>query len=271
MRLRLILLLLFAILVACEPEPTPFPVDVPVTPTPTLSPTELPPLRYALAANTVGYVTDMDQIRSGAVVEQLSDPVNEADLGSRYDIVVSFGDFAGWTQTAILPKVILILNPAVEPFNADLLDVIRESINAEAVVNALAIPGVTILQTVTVVDPSALRAQFANLGYPDGLRVAMGFIPIPGVGAVANELERVNVSPRLVELTPEELMTEFEAGRLHLALVSVMSQEQRDSWITMAGAENVIDLYTLPISYLAVDGLSISLTPAGWPIIRRAS
>jgi hypothetical protein len=61
----------------------------------------------------------------------------------------------------------------------------------------------------------------------------------------------------------------FNAGLFHIALITWATPEQRRTWTDLAGDTNVFDLFTLPISYLAVDGLNINFAPDGFPLASR--
>src|SRR5262245_16264955 len=80
---------------ACGPEATPYPVDIPSATTSTPQTSDTSTIRYALAANTNGLVSDLSLIQASAQIEQLTEAVNPADLGNRYDLVAAYGDLPG--------------------------------------------------------------------------------------------------------------------------------------------------------------------------------
>jgi hypothetical protein len=266
-RLALLILLLLA---ACEPEPTPFPVDLPVTPTDPAQATEPPLVRYALAANTEGFVAELELIAAGAVVEQLREPVDPADLGARYDIVAAYGDYDGWTRSDITPQVALVIDSQSAPLTPALAAVIRRGIDPAATLASLDIPGaLPVADSADPVTPGALRAELANLGRPDGLRLALAYAYTPGADEIAGQLAAINVDTRRFALGSDEIGAALAAGSAHLALVTWTTPDERAVWVERFGAEHVTDLYALPISYDALPELTITLTPGGWPLARR--
>jgi hypothetical protein len=265
-RLALLILLLLA---ACEPEPTPFPVDLPVTPTNPADATEPPPVRYALAANTEGFIAELELIAAGTVVEQLSDPVDPADLGARYDIVAAYGYYDGWTRSDITPQVALVIDSQSAPLTPALAAVIRRGIDPAAALASLDIPGALPADEASGDPPGALRAELANLGRPDGLRLALAYAYIPGADEIAGQLAAINVDTRRFALGSDEIGAALAAGSAHLALVTWTTPDERAVWVERFGAEHVTDLYALPISYDALPELTITLTPGGWPLARR--
>src|SRR5512145_2156078 len=148
----LLAITIFLGLTACEPEPTPFPVDVPLAETAVLTPppavtleaTSAAPgvVRYALAANTTGLVADLPLLAASAQVETLTEPVNPADLGLRYDLIAAYGDLPGSARSPVMPHVALIINPAAPPLdNPELVAVIRRSLNPNEMLETLNLPG----------------------------------------------------------------------------------------------------------------------------------
>lgn len=267
----ILFLLLIALLTACEPAPTPFPVDVPVTPTPTPVPTEIPLVRYALGAETTGFVTDYDLIAASAEVEQLTQPINPAQLGLRYDIVATYGEVPGWSRSEITRRVMLVINPEMQPLNMQVGDLLRRAINPQAVVNDLPIPNLTPASPTPTITPGQIRTEFANLGRPDGFPVTMGHLPLPGVEAVSVQLANVNIQARLREYpSSEALMSAFAEDQLQLALVAWTTEAEKQAWVDLTSVDFVLDLFALPISYQAIPELRISFTPDGWPIATRS-
>jgi hypothetical protein len=262
-----ILIALFA-LAACEAEPTPFPVELPVTPTEFVPATEIPPVHYALAANTLGHIaeSDLDLIDRVSTIEQLVEVVNPDDLGIRYDIVVTYGDLAGWTRSAITPQAILVIDPAVDTLVPQLSQIIRQAVDPQATLNALAIPGAVTTGESTAQPPEAIRTQLANLGRPDGLHLTIGHTPVPGTDFIIQQLTSANIDVHPLALTADQIRAAFSEGRIQLALLTWTTPEQHQQWRDLFGAQNAFDLYDLPISYRALPDLVISFTPGGWPL-----
>ena len=67
----------------------------------------------------------------------------------------------------------------------------------------------------------------------------------------------------------DEIAARLSSGQIHLALVAWTASEQRETWVTRLSSANVIDLYTIPISYLALPELTITFTQGGWPLATR--
>jgi hypothetical protein len=255
---------------SCGPEPTPFPVDLPVTPTNPPPPTEAPPLRYALAANTQGFVAEIDQIEAAAQVIQLTDPANLADLGESYDIVAAYGALDGWQRTDVMLHGMLVIDPAGATLNQNAADLLARSVNAQMVLDALEIPGALIDPDVPVPHASAeLRTIFANMGRPDGLQLVLGYAYTPGVFQVAEQLAAANVETRLAVMTNAEIRTAFETGNIQLALVTWTTPDEQAAWQALFGEQYAINLYSLPVSYRAIPELVITLSPDGWPMAAR--
>ena len=266
---RVCIILTFVMLAAaCNgEEATPFPAELP--PTPTLEPeaTGIPPVRYVLAANTIGYVAELEQLENTAEVTSISESIDPASLGAAFDIVATYGSYENWTRSEVTPQVMLVINPDAAPLTPDLADALRRAINPQPVVEALELPGVIPAVAVTTSD-RAIREELANLGRPDGLQIALGHAFVPGAAQVAAQLEAINVQTRLLARPNEEIQTALETGRIQMALVTWTTTEQQAEWRSLFGAAYTVDLYNLPISYLAVPELSISFTPGGWPLPR---
>ena len=264
-----VLLFLTTSLAACDGDPTPYPVDMPVTPTDPPLPTEPPPVRVALASNTVDMIadTDFDLIVSSGTVEQLIEGVNNTDLGVRYDIVAQYGEIADWTLSPIMPRIMLVINPAT--LTPEQVDLVRRAIDPQAILAALNIPGAVIIEASMASPPETIRAELANIGQPDGLQLVMGHTPIPGATNIIEQLGAANIETQALPLSNMEIQTALTGGRLQLALVTWTTPEQQQHWHDLFGIENTLALYTLPISYRTLPELTLSYTPGGWPIASR--
>jgi hypothetical protein len=76
----------------------------------------------------------------------------------------------------------------------------------------------------------------------------------------------MNIEARALPMTNQQILAALSTGQVQLALISWLTPEERNTWTGQFGMENVIDLYVLPISYLALPGLTITQTPSGWPL-----
>lgn len=272
------LLCLIILLAACGPEATPFPVDLPTPDTAmsaSLGTPEAAPgvnaapgvIRYALAANIAGLVDDLSLIEQTARVETLAAPVNPDDLGSRYDIIAAYGDLPGGQRSPIEHHVALVLNPALSPTNdADIAGILRRAINPQAILPAMTIPG-AMPELLESDSPTTLRVELANAGWPDGFDLNLVYDDAPGVEAVIAALQSISIV--VYARQADDALAAFETNQANLALITWSTPEERATWEKREGDANVIPLYTLPISYLAVEGLTITFTPSGWPVAHR--
>lgn len=256
-------LMLALTLAACGPEPTPFPVDVPQTPSPE-TPTERPPLRYALAPNTAGAVPDLDGLRGLGQVEQLDAEPQPDDLGARYDIVVRYGAPDGWTAVGTV-QIALIVNADDQRLPSSLAEIVPQAIDSQAVLDALDAPGAQVIGASGPAPAADVRALLANQGRPDGLSLALGHTHVPGAAIIAGQLERANVFVRLDALTAADLRRALDEGRAQLVLARIADDELAE-WQARYGAAQVIPLYRVPLSYRAVPELTVTARADGWPL-----
>lgn len=262
-----ILGLILLILTACDAEPTPFPVDMPSTPTPTPLPLDLPPLRYGLLPNTAGAVPDLALIQgSGVEVIQLTDMPGDPDA---YDLIVGYGDQPGWTKSELVPHIALVLNTEVTPLDQpEILSIVQRSLHPAGIVTTLNISG-TIANELTGAAPATLKTEFANLGLPDGIALVLGVTYVPGAEQITAQLRAANIETQPVLLTVNEARTAFADGQIQAALVIWALDTERNQWVQQFGEANVIDLYSVPISYQVKDDLQVTFTPSGFPLVTR--
>lgn len=250
---------------ACGPEATPLPVDIPVTQAAGGAPVEPATLRYALAPNTRGYVAELEQIAAAAEVTTLDDLPSPDAVGDRYALVAALGDFDGATRSPQPLRVILILNTASDPLDDPAIaDLARRAVNPAAIVAALGIAGAE-ARELAGRESTTLRAELANLGLPDGVDVVVGAVFAPGSDLLMAQLRAAGFVAAHTSLTLVEAESAFAAGTANLLLVGA-GDAAIEAWRANAGAANVIDLYTLPISYRAIPDLVLSFTPSGWPV-----
>ncbi|MGQ9887800.1 MAG: hypothetical protein ACUVSX_04850 [Aggregatilineales bacterium] len=253
-----------AALAACEPAPTPFPAA------PLALPSKNPltedahtrsEVRYALGASAAALANEPPfRSRSVAVLEGTPDP---ALLGERYDIAADFGLFAGATAAPLAACVSLVINTALAPLDAaPVAEVVRSAAVSTDTLSAA--PGAQSLAT-PAPSLAALRTQLANAGWPDGFNVAAAAPPVPGVDRVLAALSAlgIEIRPALTAFISPETWGE---DRLHLGLIVWHAAETRERWAALAGADNVVDLYTLPFGYIAAPDLELVFTPEGWPL-----
>jgi hypothetical protein len=253
---RVLLLAALCLLTGCEPPPTPFPVDIPQKPTETPAFAELPPLRYVLMPNMLNAVPDMELIGASAEVIQLS---GENPPIPEYDILVTYGTLPDWTRSELTPQITLALNTSIPPLdNEAVMSIIRRALNPQDVIAALNIPGAE-AQPLSPERSAVLRTELANMGYPDGIALAVGVVNLPGAAFIMEQLRASNIDAQIMMVTPNEARSAFEAGQIQAALVMWTQEAERAKWGRM------IDLFSVPISYRVKEGLQVSFTPSGFP------
>lgn len=269
MRLVCLLLATGAVLMACAPPPTPFPVDIPAAPTATPAPGDPAApasVRYALGASAAA-APIVDQARAQSLqIEQLSGTPDPAQSGISYDIAADYGLFAGADAAPVLTNVALLVNTGLEPLDDPALaDIVRRVIAPAAAAAVRDLPGAQPAAGLPAAPPADLRARMANAGWPDGFNLAAAAAPVPGTEALLAPLRELGIELRPLQTTA---VTEdaWSTNRLHLALVVWHTPEARQRWAALAGADNVIDLYSVPVGYIAAPGLELTFTPEGWPL-----
>jgi hypothetical protein len=264
----LVFLVLFLVTAACTPETTPFPVDVP-TPANHSSSADQSIIRYALAPNTNGLVSDLILIEKSAQIEQLDTAIAPADLGSRFDIAAAYGDIPGGTRSPTTPHIALVINPIIPPWNdQNMLNIFRRSLDPAKITNAIGITGV-IAEPATSESATQIRNQLANAGWPDGLSFNLGNAYAPGGEQIIKQWQTAGIDAQQT-ITPEnDIESSLNEGRFQAALIRWETPDEREQWVKQFGEDNVIDLYSLPISYLAMPSLHIAFTPDGWPLPTR--
>ncbi len=258
------------LLTACGPEATPFPVDIPTIngDSPSAPPTTI---RYALADNTRNFVSDLPLIQAAAKLEQLTESFDPTDLGSRFDIVAAYGDLPGSTRSPVTIHMALVINTTLSPLDSPpLATLIRSSPDTDAIVNNIAIPGINALPIETL-PASPLRTNLANAGWPDGILVRLIFVPLPGIDITTDYLASSSIRTQGESVTEQEAYDRLSDENIHLALVPWRTSEERRQLEEAVGEINVLDLYDIPISYVAVPNLEVTFTPGGWPIPQSTS
>lgn len=261
-------LLLLALLVSgCEPESTPLPAFVVASPTPPPATPTRGPLRYGLTHES-GQIPDLALLRAAAEVEFID--ANADESGSRYALLAGYGERPGWTRSPVVPRVSLVVGARRPPLNAtEIAALVLGAIDPQALVDANGVQGDEALAVVSTSRLPTTRATLAGMGWPDGFDVALGHSGTPGAQAIADQLADAGIRAVLVTLAPEALLDALTDGRVNLALVVWTDEDARAAMAAAVGPERVLDLYTLPITFQAVDGLQLSFTPGGWPLASR--
>jgi hypothetical protein len=263
----MIVMTMLLLISACGPEPTPRPVDIPTNSMPEITPTALAgrdnSLRYVLMPNTVNAVPDLQLIESASQVIQLYEDTTAIPL---YDIAVMYGLEEGWTVSEYKPTMSLVINAENRLFeNPAVLTLLQQSIDARQVVEQLLING-TEPMTTAAREPNFLRTSLANLGFPDGVVVSLGIGYVPGAAAVMDQMKAANLGVKSTLMYTNAVREALANGTIQAALVFWTMSIERDGWVQRYGAENVIDLYSVPISYKVNPDWSVGLTPNGFPL-----
>ena len=258
-----IIMVCLFVLAGCGPEPTPFPVDNPPTTTPEPPPATPEPIQYALAPNTIDRIADRAQISRSALVTQLNEPFDPTTVDPQFDIVVSYGEMPGWIRVEPVQTTALIVRG--QP--VQIQSIIERAIDPQSVVNVLEIPGAAALPTdLTPFD--ILRVELANAGRPDGITLRLIHTFVPGVGQIVQQLEAANIRVIVSAATQSDAQIALQTGNADIGIVTWTSSDARTLW-TDSGVIDMVDLYTLPVSFLASDELTITYTPGGWPLASR--
>lgn len=257
---------LLVLLAACEPDATPLPAFVPPTATTAPATTAPGPLRYALTAETRGSVADLPLLEASAEVTFL-EPDASTEPGD-YALMAGYGDRPGWARSPVTPRVTLAIGAARAPLDeVSIVEIITGAIDAQALVAAGGLGGSEPLSVAS--DTPAQRARLANAGWPDGFDVALADAGLPGADALAAQLTTLGLRVDRVALPDGEPLAALADGRVNLALVVWSDEAQRQALADAVGAERLLDLYTLPITFQAIDGLRLTFTPGGWPLASR--
>lgn len=257
---------LLTLLSACQPDATPIAAVLPITPTPAIEETLPPPIRYAIGNMAQGNIATQDLIAENALIIPLADTSDTSGLGADYDILAEYGLHEGWQQSPVLPTVSLIINPKLAPLDKDTVaNIIRNSLDSGKIALETGIIGTIPLSSLAL-DSAPLRAELANMGYPDGFDLHIGNAFIPHAEAITSQFLSVNIDSLITQYSNEDILTAINRNRLHLALVKWHNVAEKSAWTALVGENNFIDLYQLPISYLAMPDLKITFSEDGFPI-----
>ena len=254
--MKRLLLFLFGILLAgCEAQATPIAVITTATATPEPTSIPIPDLRYGIAGNIAPYIGDMGTIP----FEILSADSAITD----FDLVVAYGIYDGWQQAPQSHRVSLAINPNLAPLNNQTIrDLIPRLINSQAIVESLNILGAQQTTELSSESASMIRTTLANSGYPDGFQLTMASENISAVDVLLSQFAFLSMDIRLIELSD----TVFSDNQAHLLAFMWANDSERAQWVTQVGEDNIIDLWTLPISYLNNGNLTIEFAENGIPI-----
>jgi hypothetical protein len=198
-------------------------------------------------------------MQSRGLVETFYDSSRYVD----YDIVAAYGLFEGWQVSPISQHLALVINPNLAPLdNETIRALIPQAIDSQALVSSLAINGMQ-GNGIAALPSARIRTGFANAGYPDGIQLTLAASPLLGLGTVREQLNASNISVQVIEADT------LAENRAHFLLALWTGEAEREAWISQVGESNVIELYSLPISYLVKDGIQIEFSENGWPLPSR--
>lgn len=265
-RLWLIGLLIISLLVACQPDATPVANLVPPTQTADISETLAPPIRYVLGTHAQQMKSIQTEIAQSALLIPASGLTEASLLGADYDVIADYGIVEGWQQSPVTPTVSLVINPSLAPMQDDTAShIIRVGIDGLRIINQTNISGTRPL-AISNIQTSSLKTELANMGYPDGFELTIYIAEIPNHQAIIDELNTLNIDLNINESTLEEIAQLLVENRIHLALIKWHTVAEKSIWTATVGETNVIDLYQLPISYIASPDLNITFADNGFPI-----
>jgi hypothetical protein len=254
-------LILGLLLVGCEAQATPVAGGF-VTATPSLVPTNPTPLRYALTASVPLFGLNTNELLASGLVDQLT----TAD-GEGYDIVIALETRQDW-ETAPNPLTIgLALNPNLAPLNNEaLLNLVRQSISPVEIAQ-----GTAWKPLVNENSPTAtIRANLTSLGLPDGISLMLGTRFEATTPPLTAMFSARNVELNSITLSSEVHNNALSNNLVNLLVVLWVGDEQRTVWENQVGADNLIALFTVDISYRLGDGVQVvGYTSQGLPLIER--
>ncbi|MEQ8672673.1 MAG: hypothetical protein RLP44_26090 [Aggregatilineales bacterium] len=256
-----LILLSLLLLSACEQEATPFPIELPATETPALAENSLPPLRYGVSVNATNIIPALGSNSELVIISEAIDP---NQLGSSFDLLLTFGQVDGWTQGTPI-TVSLILLPLQPP---ELNIIVSDSISAQEIIDSLAVFGGTSLYNPARVK-TELRDELANMGRPDGFSLSIGYINVPGAEFISSQFSAVNIDTRAEPLSLQDIRNGLQNNMLQIGVVVWSSEDERNSWMTEFPDATLLDLYSLPISYLVVPEYTVEFGTLNFPIITR--
>lgn len=246
-----LLFIILILLAGCEPEATPIAlVNTPSSEAvATEMPTNPPNLRYGLFVNTEGYVRDLAEIESRAAVETVYESARYTD----YDIVAAYGIFEGWQVSPVSQHLGLVINSEFAPLDNEMIRaLIPQAIDSAGLVAELGINGMR-PNGLETLSPASIRTTLANSNYPDGLQLTLATSPIPALELILEDFRASNIHIQLLE----------EGNPAHLSLHLWTTEAER------AALGEAIEIYSLPISYVAREGIQLEFSETGWPLPLR--
>ncbi len=255
------IVLALCVLSACEQEATPFPIEIPPTETPTPPESSLPPVRYGIADNASAIVPNLG---TNTEVEIISGTIDPNRLNSEFDLLLTFGEVDSWTPSSTL-TVGLIQLPLTPP---ELNNIVTNAIVPQQIIDALSISGGTALYTPSKTSIE-LRDELANMGRPDGFSLSIGYINVPGAQSIPNQFSLINIDNRAETMSLDDIREALRTNALQIGIVVWSDDSEHNTWAEDFPDATILDLYTLPLSYVVVPDYTINSGALGFPIINR--
>jgi hypothetical protein len=254
--------LLCALLVGCTPQATPI---APVISTPLATPaqtvTDTPFLRYAIAPELMRWLPD--SIRASRVMLETYD----GSTIEGYDLIVTYGEYAGWQQAPVSHLAALLINPERSPLDQpEIRELLTQAINPQTIISLIGRQGMLPPEQPQTRNPLQIREQLANLGYPDGISLTLVSEHSDLMTAIQTQLQSTGFLLTVLAASESDVRERFASGRANLALI-VVPPDALTSWSSTLPAQITQSLFTIPISYLAREDLPIIFTENGLPIV----
>lgn len=258
MRKLLVLAVALTVLVGCEQTATPLPVALQITDTPVPT-SEVPRLRFAYSVDALAAFAGRDTLAEEADL-LIYDP--QVDIQTPYDVVVILGTSENSTLAPQPISVRLILDTTQPPLDDPEVErLVRLAFDPTRLAGAFGyLSAAPVSENDETVDPARVRTELANMGYPDGLPVTVLSECVPGSEALLELLRPFAINVRLIT----ENGSTFPSSDADAAIVG-----SNPAWLSQMDAADVIDLYTVPISYRAGDGIALSFDAQGFPVLQN--
>ncbi len=244
------------VLIGCESQSTPIasistPTDVPQT-----TSVPIPELRYGVAGSLAQYLTNSSEYTNFEVLGSSSSIED-------FDLVIAYGIYDGWQLSPQSHHVSLAINANLPPLdNFALLELIPRMIDAQALISEIQISGIQQTRAQSPENVGTVRTILANAGYPDGIQLVLATNTTFALDELIRQFAVRSIDLRLIEMTEAV----FSDNQAHLALFFWTQDNEREALASQVGYEHIIDLFTVPISYITPSGISVDFSENGLPI-----